>query len=513
MATRGVREFLDSYITGLLQPSEPYSGGGRMARRQRPNIVQSPFDRQVTGAMEAAGALGTGFAGAAPAGLEGLFTLARTGSPLEAAQRVEQIQEALTYQPRTQEGQEAFRAVGEVLSPLSAPSEYVGQTILDITGSPALATFGEVALDPLDKLVPGLKGAAIAAPAAARGIRAYHGSPFSFDRFSKEQIGTGEGAQAYGYGLYFAEREETAKNYRDSLTPRNREYEDYLVAEYNRAVNKQDYTRAEVLERAMLHDTPADFRDMAADADNAPEVRQAAAAFAEEMEGFRGSDGKPVNFGSMYEVRIDANEDELLSYDLPLSQQPEKIQNQVKDVLRKTQPKLSSDEKAEIDDLARQLAEFDPGDGAETDLYGLDALNQISQNLRTTRDNELKRINQEMSDLAKVMNEYETGYRQFSDPKGSEAAAKYDELMDERADLVTNFAKATAEALQEAGIKGIRYADAQTRFKKNGKTMNYVVFDDKLIDIARKYGVALPIAGAMLAGVMTPQEAMAAEAQ
>lgn len=170
MATRGVREFLDSYITGLIQPSEPFSGGGQMARRQQPEIVQSPFDRQVTGAMEAAGALGTGLAGSVPAGIEGLFKLARTGSPLEAAQRVEEVQRGLTYQPRTQEGQEAFRAVGEVLSPLSAPSEYVGQTILDITGSPALATFGEVALDPLDKLVPGLKAAGAGALGAMAAV-------------------------------------------------------------------------------------------------------------------------------------------------------------------------------------------------------------------------------------------------------------------------------------------------------------------------------------------------------
>ena len=484
---------------------------GQIGRIQRPQIVQIPFDMAVTGAIETAASIGTNLFGAAPAGIEGIFRLARTGSPLEAAQRVEEVQQALTYQPRTQEGQEAFSAVGEVLSPLSAPSEYVGQTILGITGSPALATFGEVALAPLDKLVPGLKGVAIAAPAAARGIRAYHGSPFSFDRFSKEQIGTGEGAQAYGYGLYFAEREETARNYRDSLTPRNREYEDYLVSEYNRAVNNEDYTRAEVVEQAMLHQTPSDFRDMAENPENSPEVRQAAAAFADEMEGFRGSDGKPVNFGSMYEVRIDANEDELLSYDTPLSQQPKKVQDSVKAVLEKTKPKRSAEERAEIDQLATELAEFEPGDSAPTDLYGLDAMNQIAENLRATRDNELKRINQEMSDLAKVMEEYEVGYRNFSDPRGKEAAEKYDALMDERANLETNFAKATAEALQEAGLKGIKYADAQTRFKKNGKTMNYVVFDDRLIDIARKYGVALPVAGAMLAGVMSPQEAMASE--
>src|SRR5258706_8248564 len=33
-------------------------------------------------------------------------------------------------------------------------------------------------------------------------ITAYHGSPHDFDRFDLSRIGTGEGAQAYGHGLY-----------------------------------------------------------------------------------------------------------------------------------------------------------------------------------------------------------------------------------------------------------------------------------------------------------------------
>ena len=37
------------------------------------------------------------------------------------------------------------------------------------------------------------------------GIRAYHGSPHDFDAFDLSKIGTGEGAQVYGHGLYFAE--------------------------------------------------------------------------------------------------------------------------------------------------------------------------------------------------------------------------------------------------------------------------------------------------------------------
>ena len=42
-------------------------------------------------------------------------------------------------------------------------------------------------------------------PTVVQGIRAYHGSPHDFDKFDLSKIGTGEGAQAYGHGLYFAE--------------------------------------------------------------------------------------------------------------------------------------------------------------------------------------------------------------------------------------------------------------------------------------------------------------------
>ena len=34
--------------------------------------------------------------------------------------------------------------------------------------------------------------------AVGMGIKAYHGSPYDFDRFDLSKIGTGEGAQSYG---------------------------------------------------------------------------------------------------------------------------------------------------------------------------------------------------------------------------------------------------------------------------------------------------------------------------
>lgn len=42
---------------------------------------------------------------------------------------------------------------------------------------------------------------------------AYHGSPHEFTQFDASKIGTGQGAQSYGHGLYFAENPQTAKSY------------------------------------------------------------------------------------------------------------------------------------------------------------------------------------------------------------------------------------------------------------------------------------------------------------
>lgn len=49
-------------------------------------------------------------------------------------------------------------------------------------------------------------------------VEAYHGSPFEFERFTTERIGTGEGNQAFGWGLYFTDLEGIAKNYADALS-------------------------------------------------------------------------------------------------------------------------------------------------------------------------------------------------------------------------------------------------------------------------------------------------------
>jgi hypothetical protein len=48
-------------------------------------------------------------------------------------------------------------------------------------------------------------------------IDVYHGSPHRFEEFDASKIGTGEGAQAYGHGIYLAESPDVAKSYQTAL--------------------------------------------------------------------------------------------------------------------------------------------------------------------------------------------------------------------------------------------------------------------------------------------------------
>jgi len=285
-------------------------------------------------------------------------------------------------------------------------------------------------------------------------IRAYHGSPHDFDRFSTESIGTGEGAQQYGHGLYFAEREPTALSYRDALTPRDYEFENYLAMQNEMAENSGDYTRMEFLQQAMNHDTPQDFRNIASDSDYDDDYREMAADFADEMEAFRNESGEPVNFGRMYEVDIDARPEELLDFDAPLSEQSDQVKN------------MWDNWKASA--AGKKVASEMPGN-FEGDITGQEMHGLIYEGMSPSPEQQ---------------------YGRGMAIKESIDATQY---------------------LRDQGLKGIKYADAQTRFSPKGRTSNYVIFDDATVDIARKYGVSMPVAAGLLSGGLGTEQAQAAD--
>jgi len=82
---------------------------------------------------------------------------------------------------------------------------------------------GQQLADALSLLsLPGGKTAASMMMGAVPGVDAaatvFHGSPHKFDRFDSSKIGTGEGAQAYGHGLYLADSPAVAGGYKDRLS-------------------------------------------------------------------------------------------------------------------------------------------------------------------------------------------------------------------------------------------------------------------------------------------------------
>ena len=74
-----------------------------------------------------------------------------------------------------------------------------------------------------DKVVRGDAESAVVK--GLRYINVWHGSPHDFNRFTTDKIGSGEGAQVYGWGLYFTDTKQIAeKHYRDRLAG-----EEYII--------------------------------------------------------------------------------------------------------------------------------------------------------------------------------------------------------------------------------------------------------------------------------------------
>ncbi len=289
-------------------------------------------------------------------------------------------------------------------------------------------------------------------------ITAYHGSPHDFERFDISKIGTGEGAQAYGHGLYFAENEGVAQSYKDVLKGASTDWSNpkQIAGHFlDQAGGDRDSAGA-LLGGFMSRPRPGYDKTALADAHK---ILQS------------GGDVTPPSQGKMYQVAIKANPEHFLDWDKPLSAQHSKVLEALSAIEKKNAPATSPSW-----DLGGQLGRL--------------------------RDH-----------LAKSDREMDAGMF----VKSMEGAYGHE---------------GTAQALREAGIPGIKYLDERSRGMVGGvdklgdnyfvkgsmkpyktraeaeaaaeesgaRTRNYVVFDDKLIDILKKYGMAglaaLPAMGA-----------------
>lgn len=95
----------------------------------------------------------------------------------------------------------------------------------------------------------------------------WHGSPHKFSRFDSSNIGTGEGSQAFGHGLYVAEAPEVARQYaaiaqKPGLRQGSAKGSDMGVLDGLIKLNASKYTDGDVAKLAeLVKNRPAAFAD------------------------------------------------------------------------------------------------------------------------------------------------------------------------------------------------------------------------------------------------------------
>ncbi len=308
---------------------------------------------------------------------------------------------------------------------------------------------GQATVGPVVKAAQAVAGKVKASPvveALTKRIKAFHGSPHDFapeagaplGRFKSANIGTGEGAQAYGHGLYFAENEATARAYRDDLA---------------KAVPAFGGTAVATPAESMAHDILSKYDPSAAMkvvddyAKNGifkgPNEAKAIAAVREAITRNSGKVADVAKQGKMYEVGINADPAQMLDWDTPLRGQPaitEKFKTEL-DAMRQSRVGQASQwGTPSPEDLAAYTTQADEQVG---NLTGRDLYEHIADGTDATN----------------------RGSMPYADRR-----------------------IAASERLKQSGIPGIKYLDQGSRADGAG-TSNYVMFDDKIIDIMRKYGV------------------------
>ena len=138
------------------------------------------------------------------------------------------------------------------------------------------------------------------------GMTVYHGSPYKFAKFDPSKIGSGEGAQAYGHGLYVAENPNVAKEYAKNVKDMA------SIQELNAKLSR--------LNKVMEEDNAGGYRKF-----KSAKGQQAADEYDRLME-IRNQ--KSVGEGNFYKIDLpDEHIERMLDWDKPLAEQPQLVKN------------------------------------------------------------------------------------------------------------------------------------------------------------------------------------------
>jgi len=284
--------------------------------------------------------------------------------------------------------------------------------------------------------------------------RAYHGTPHKVDKFSTSKIGTGEGAQAYGWGLYFAESEGVAANYQKELggvqfegktvNPRG----DYIA--FRLATNL-----APVLKRGKTGEEARKIvREMLAhQATTYQQSQPTLAGNAQKQLDLLDSIKTIGQGGNLYTVELLPDEDEFLDWDKPLSEQSEKVKAALGKFETDEYPFWKSDGGGFYQQLAREVGtSADASD--ELTALGIPGIRYLDGGSRGKTSTERFVIEEE-------------------------AQARADQLRQQGWKTVS----VTARGFEGDGASGAWYVEGQ-----ESGTSNYVIFDENLVRILEENG-------------------------
>jgi len=290
---------------------------------------------------------------------------------------------------------------------------------------------------------------------------AYHGSPHVFDKFSLQKIGSGEGAQAYGWGLYFAGKKGIAEYYRNTLSAN-----DMTIDGHNFAPRNSNITEIVGNGRGDLNKIKKDLADYIDEYGGQKHNPYAMVEDAREIiNSINNKTFKAPKKGKVYEADI-PEENTMIYWDKPLSKQPEKVKKALEDAgfsVNKYENKPGQITISKLD------AKYQNGNIGyyvylNHDYYHTLEIPSSEKDPQTYAEKWFEKHQNDINENSFTGKEI---YNLISDAQGGpEEASKY---------LSKNY-----------GITGIKYLDNQSRSKGEG-THNYVVFDDKLVQITHTY--------------------------
>jgi hypothetical protein len=332
-----------------------------------------------------------------------------------------------------------------------------------------------------------------------KGIKAFHVSPHKFDKFDLSKGGTGEGNMVYGHGVYAAES--------PAVSGKGGHYYNQFKSD-PRYLELPDGTSLPVPKEGLRPGMPAEDRARYFMARRNPEtpvdleinrieglMRRAQSksdpltAFqleggwgdvdilkqtVERMKELKAAGAKPRD-PLVYEMSIRADPRDFLDWDLPVSQQPKNVQEAIQGLgVDLTRPSKWHSEHARLPsgnaevwrNNGRTIVKKPDGTYGWGEGYGDGPLTGNYKSLSGAQKAAMRNFEIPSRTGNEVMNDLKmriSGYGPHGDPR-------------------------VTQALKDKGLAGIRYRDADSRGKADG-TYNYVVKDDSIIDILKRYGM------------------------